>query len=119
VAGTNVVIWYETSRAASDAANAAMLVAEFDNRIWPMLTGLTGRTPKSDLGSKFFTETDGRLDVTLADLPKDKEGVTTPVDWVAENTAVHIALSRDLSPRGLQAQAAHEFMHAIQFSIDV
>ena len=119
VAGTNVVVWYETSRAASDAANAAMLVAEFDNRIWPMLTGLMGRTPKSDLGSKFFTETDGRLDVTLADLPKDKEGVTTPVDWVAENTAVHIALSRDLSPQGLQAQAAHEFMHAIQFSIDV
>ena len=119
VAGTNVVVWYETSRATSDAANAAMLVAEFDNRIWPMLTGLMGRTPKSDLGSKFFTETDGRLDVTLADLPKDKEGVTTPVDWVAENTAVHIALSRDLSPQGLQAQAAHEFMHAIQFSIDV
>jgi hypothetical protein len=119
VAGTNVVVWYETSRAASDGANAAMLVAEFDNRIWPMLTGLMGRTPKSDLGSKFFTETDGRLDVTLTQLSDNKEGVTTPTDWVAKDTSVHIALSRDLSPQGLQAQAAHEFMHAIQFSIDV
>ena len=66
----HVVVWYETSRAATDAANAAMLVAEFDNRIWPMLTGLMGRTPKSDLGSKLFTETDGRLDVTLEDMPE-------------------------------------------------
>lgn len=119
VSGTNVVVWYETSRAATDAANAARLVAEMDGTIWPRLTALMGRTPKSDLGSKFWTETDGRLDITLEDLPGDIEGRTTPVDWVAEDTAVSIALSRKLPMQGLQAQAAHEFMHALQFSIDV
>ncbi|HSC64990.1 MAG TPA: hypothetical protein VLD35_15215 [Caldimonas sp.] len=119
VAGTNVVVWYETSRAASDAANAAMLVAEFDNTIWPMLTGLMKRTPKSDLHSAFFTEIDGRLDISLEDLPGTIEGRTIPVDWIAKNTAVKIVLRRDVSGPVLQAQAAHEFMHAIQFAIDV
>ena len=117
--GNNIVVWYETSRAATDSAKAAMLVAEFDARIWPMLTALMGRSPKSDTGSKFFIETDGRLDITLEDMPNGFEGRTTPVDWVAKNTAVNIALSRNLSMQGLQAQAAHEFMHAIQYSIDV
>jgi hypothetical protein len=118
VAGTTVVVWYETSRAASDAANAAMLVTEFDTRIWPMLTGLMGRTPKSDLNSAFFTEIDGRLDISLEDLP-EAEGRTTTVGWGAKDTAVKIALRRNLSPDVLRAQAAHEFMHAIQFAIDV
>jgi hypothetical protein len=119
VGGTHVVVWYESSRAATDAAKAATLAAEFDNTIWPKLTGLMGRTPKSDVGSLLFTETDGRLDVVLEDMPSNTEGRTTPVDWVAENTAVNISLDRNLGLQGLLAQAAHEFMHAIQYSIDV
>ena len=119
VAGTHVVVWYETARADTDFPKAAALAAEFDNTIWPKLTGLMGRVPKSDLGSTLFNETDGRLDVILEELDKGIEGTTIPVTWAYEDTAVKISLSRDLSLQGLKAQGAHEFMHAIQFSIDV
>jgi hypothetical protein len=119
VAGTNVVVWYETSRATTDLPMATMLVNEIDGTIWPKLTTLMGRSPKSDVGSVLWTETDGRLDITLEDLPKSKEGVTIPDSWAGKDTSVHIKLSRSLGYPGLIAQAAHEVMHAIQFSINV
>lgn len=126
VPGTNVVVWYQSAYAATDAAKAATLVAEYDNTIWPKLTTLMGRPPKSDLGTGgllgvglVWTEDDGRLDVFLDDLPGTKEGRTSPMTWSTKDTPVRIYLKRTLPMNGLISQAAHEFMHAIQFSYAV
>lgn len=121
VAGTNVVVWYRTANETADAPKAAMLVQEFDTTIWPKLTSLMGRTPISDVGTGVVvSETDGRLDVLLLDMPADKQGSTVPSSISGcKAVPAHIYLSRNLPNRGLIAQAAHEFMHAIQFSINV
>jgi hypothetical protein len=126
VPGTNVVVWYKNAHAATDAATAAMLLGEFERTIWPVLTTAMGRTPKTDLGTGgvlslgvAWTEDDGRLDVFLDDMASGNEGVTLPVGWRTKDVAARIHLNRSLPNRGLIAQAAHEFMHAIQFSYDV
>lgn len=121
VGGTNVVVWYLAANEATDAAKAAMLVQEFDGTIWPELTGVMGRVPKSDVGTGLVvSEADGRLDVILVDMSGNKEGSTYP-STISGCKAVptHIYLNRNLSNQGLIAQAAHEFMHSIQFSIPV
>ena len=129
VAGTNVVVWYRNSNAATDATVAATLLSEFENTIWPKLTTLMGRLPKSDLGTDGllgsgvgFTEDDGRLDVFLDELSSG-EGVTIPLTATlggrTKNVPARIFLKRTLPAHGLLAQAAHEFMHAIQYSYDM
>lgn len=120
VAGTNVVVWYLAANETTDLPKAAMLVQEFDTTIWPKLTGLMGRTPLSDAGTGLPGETDARLDVLLVDLPGTKEAETVTSTIIGcKAVPAHIYLSRALPNRGLIAQAAHEFMHAIQFSINV
>lgn len=125
VPGANVVVWYKEGNAAIDAGIAATLLAEYENTIWPKLTTLMGRTPKSDLGTGgpldlgvVWTEDDARLDVFLDDLATG-DGVTLPSTWRTKNTSARIFLKRTLPMRGLIATAAHEFMHAIQLSYDV
>ena len=125
VPGTNVVVWYKEENAGADAGVATTLLAKFENTIWPKLTALMGRTPKSDLGTGgpldlgiVWTEDDARLDVFLDDLATG-DGVTFPSTWRTKNTSARIFLKRTLTMRGLIATAAHEFLHAIQFSYDV
>jgi|GEM_PF-6159677 len=124
VDGPHVVVWYESAQEATDKAKAEMLRDEFENTIWPKLTSLMGRTPLSDTGTggalgMLWTETDGRLDIALTDIPGGKEGVTMPSTWRCEASPVYITMDRGLSNQGLIAQTAHEFMHALQYSIDV
>jgi len=121
VAGTKVVVWYLAANEATDWPKAVMLVQEFDTTIWPKLTGLMGRTPISDVGTGLVVaETDARLDVLLVDMAGSKQASTLPSGLGAcKAMPAHIYLSRTLSNQGLIAQAAHEFMHAIQFSINV
>jgi hypothetical protein len=125
VPGANVVVWYKEANAGIDAGIATTLLAEYENTIWPKLTTLMGRTPKSDLGTGgpldlgvVWTEDDARLDVFLDDLATG-DGVTIPSTWRTKNTPARIFLKRTLPMNGLIATAAHEFMHAIQFSYDV
>ena len=90
VGGTNVVVWYETSRAATDAAERRDAGGrDSTTRIWPMLTGLMGRTPKSDLGLEVVhrDRRPARRDAR-GHARATTKAVTTPVDWVAEDTAV-------------------------------
>lgn len=126
VAGTNVVVWYREGNAAQDAARAVRLANEFDTRIWPTLTALMRRQPKSDLGSGGllasgvgWTETDGRLDVYLDEDLGGVRGRTVPVAWSGKTTAVRILVNRTLPDYGVSAVAAHEFMHAIQYSYNL
>lgn len=127
VTGTNVVVWYRDKHAATDAGRASILLNEYETNIWPKLTTLMGRTPKSDLGTGglldlglAWTEDDGRLDVFLDDLSGTLEGRTqSAVPWKGKDTAARIFLKRTLPMHGLLAQAAHELMHAIQYSYDV
>ncbi|WP_154654819.1 hypothetical protein [Solimonas variicoloris] len=122
VSGNKVVVWYQADQEATDRPKANILLAEFEQAIWPKLTTTMGRTPLSDEGTggvagSLWTETDGRLDVALVDLANGNEGLTTPSTWRCKATSVHIALNRSLSNQGLIAQAAHEFMHAIQYAM--
>lgn len=117
--GLHVAVWYETANESVDMASAQILLQELETKIWPSLTTLMGRTPVSDLGSGLITsETDGRLDVMLVDMPGNSQGRTSPSASKCKATPTHIYLSRTLPIRGLLAQAAHEFMHAIQYSYD-
>jgi hypothetical protein len=118
VAGVNVVVWYLAANETSDAPKAAMLVQEYDSTIWPKLTTLMDRKPISDLGTGLVAETDPRYDILLIDMEDNKEGVTIPNTLNScKMSSSHIYLSRNLPNRGLIAQAAHEFMHALQFSM--
>lgn len=120
VEGTKVVVWYLEANEAADRPKAVLLAGEYDNKIWPELTGTMGRTPPSDVGTGLLqAETDGRLDVILVDMPANKEGSTFPSGYACKAVSTHIYLNRNLSNQGLVAQAAHEFMHSIQWSIDV
>jgi len=120
VAGTHVVVWYLTANEIVDAPRANILLQEFENTIWPKLTTLMGRTPLSDAGTGLVSETDGRLDILLVDLPKNMEGQTaTSTLGKCKAVPAHIYLNRNLGYQGMIAQAAHEFMHAIEFSYDV
>lgn len=119
VEGTHVVVWYEAANESLDLVSANILVQEYDNKIWPSLTALMGRTPISDAGTGLVsTETDGRLDVLLVDMPGNSQGRTITSSTSCKATPSHTYLSRTLPIRGLLAQAAHEFMHSIQFSYD-
>lgn len=118
--GTTVNVWYlNDALAPLGARQSALLVAEFDGAIAPILTAVMGRGP--------LTEPDkaGRLDVILLDLPKDVEGRTEPTTLIVAGqgrqkmVSTRIYLSRALPSRGLIAQAAHEYMHAIQRAYDV
>jgi hypothetical protein len=120
VGGTHVVVWYLAANETVDGPRANILLQEFENTIWPRLTTLMGRTPISDLGTGLISETDGRLDVLLVDMPKNMEGETaTSTLGKCKAVPAHIYLNRNLSYQGMIAQAAHEFMHAIEFSYSV
>jgi hypothetical protein len=124
VEGPHVVIWYHKDNESPDLAVATRLVHEYETTIWPVLTQLMGgRIPKSDLNilngelNLLYRDDDGRLDVYLADI--SIEGTTHCVDGGTKNCPVRTLLNRNLSVRGLISVAAHEFMHALQFSYDV
>ncbi len=117
VPGTRFVVWYLAEHEATDAPKATLLLGELEGSVWPKLTALMGVTPISDAGAGFIqAETDGRYDVILGELPDGKEGVTAPVAGGCKSVPTHITLSRTLPMQGLQAQAAHEFMHALQYA---
>ncbi|MEX8520643.1 MAG: hypothetical protein AB3X44_19225 [Leptothrix sp. (in: b-proteobacteria)] len=120
IVGNNVNVWYLTANEATDALQSAFLVLEFDNKIVPKLTDLMGRYPLTT------TVTSNRVDVILYDLGVDKDGNASPEGRTSPNIAmqgkevpVHIYLNRVLSRDGLKVQAAHEYMHAIQYSYAV
>lgn len=120
VAGAHVVVWYLAENETVDGPRANMLMQEFENKIWPKLTALMGRTPISGAGTGFPSKTDGRLDVMLVDMPGNKEGRTdTSLSGGCKAVPGQIYLNRKLPDHGLNAQGAHEFMHAIQFSYNV
>lgn len=119
LAGTHVVVWYESRFELVDGPRAASLVAELDNTIWPKLTGLMGTTPLSDVGTGVISETDSRLDVVLMELPAAFEGQTYSLGMGCKATPAVVYLNRSLPSHGLEAQAAHEMMHAIQFALPV
>jgi hypothetical protein len=117
VAGTHVVVWFLAANDIVDGPRANILMQEFENTIWPRLTTLMGRTPLSDLGTGLVSKTDGRMDILLVDMPKNMEGNTaTSTLGKCKAAPAHIYLSRNLPYQGMIAQAAHEFMHAIEFS---
>ncbi len=125
VEGSNVVVWVKNSQDSSDYLKASLLVYEYDNRIWPALTTLMKRSPKSDLGAwdvdvgnHRLVEDDGRLDVFLVDNLGTKEGRTDTVGSGSRDVPARIFLNKTLSNSALVAQAAHELMHAIQLSYD-
>lgn len=119
VQGTHVVVWYEAANEAGDKPNAEMLVHEFDTLIWPKLTGTMGREPLSDVGTGIVSETDPRLDVVLVDLPGGAEGKTVTLGMGCKSRPSIVYLKRDLATSGLKAQAAHEFMHVLQYTVPV
>ncbi len=119
VQGTHVVVWYESTFESTDGPRAAILANEFDTTIWPKLTSLMGLTPLSDVGTGVVSETDARLDVVLIDLPSTFEGQTYTLGMGCKQAPAIIYLSRALPMHGLEAQAAHEMMHAIQLAIPV
>jgi hypothetical protein len=119
VEGTHVVVWYEATNEGTDLAAANILLQEYENNIWPSLTTLMGRTPLSDAGTGLVaSETDGRLDVLLVDMPGNSQGRTITSSSACKAAPTHTYLSRSLPIKGLIAQAAHEFMHSMQYSYD-
>ncbi|MGV8933745.1 MAG: hypothetical protein ACOH1I_03945 [Gallionellaceae bacterium] len=119
VEGAHVVVWYQTQYEGTDLLSATILVKEYEDKIWPSLNALMNRTPLSDAGTGFVTsETDGRLDVLLVDMPGNSQGRTMTSNSSCKAAPTHTYLSRTLPIKGLIAQAAHEFMHSIQYSYD-
>jgi hypothetical protein len=118
IPGTHVKVWYLAENEMVDGPRANMLMQEIEGTIWPKLTAVMGRSPLSDAGTGIISEIDGRLDIMLVDMPG--EGLTVQANLTkCEAAAAYIYLQRTLPDRGMIAQAAHELMHAIQFSYDV
>ena len=123
IEGSNVVIWYQAANETTDQPRAEALWKEFERPgtgIWAKLTTLMGRTPLSDVGTGALrSETDGRLDVILSEMKPGYDGLTLSSTLSGcKGQPAYITLNRALTDEGLFANAAHEFMHAIQFSID-
>jgi hypothetical protein len=121
VVGTKVAVWYLAAYEATDQPKAVVLLNEFERSsgIWDRLTALMGRTPIADTGSfGLMSKTDGILDVVLVDTmgPKGEGTTYTSSMTVCRAQPAYIYLNRNLAIDGLFANAAHEFMHAIQFS---
>lgn len=119
VSGTNVVIWYRTANAVTDKPKAEMLVWEIDNVIWPKLTTLMGTAPLSDDATP-YRAIDGRYDIYLDDMARQAEGLTAGTRMIGcKAVPARTTLKRSMTDAKLKGQAAHELMHAVQFSYPV
>ncbi|MDE3089020.1 MAG: hypothetical protein KGJ80_06520 [Chloroflexota bacterium] len=113
-----VRVWSQ-KRFPNDEDTAKNLATEVDNKIWPTLQKLMGRIPLSDTNEP-CNGGDGKLDIYLADV----RTLTTPYRvWPfgtgCDQRPAYIQLNRSFPYNKLVSAAAHEIMHAIQWSYKV
>lgn len=126
LSGGRVKVWYDSRRA--DGLTVATRVAtEIETVIWDKLFGPGGfgmLPPLSDATVDGCNGGDGRLDVFLAPLAADglsttNLGQTQPNEASRKHAAPHVMLNPDHPIEIVLASAAHELMHASQWSYDV
>ncbi len=118
-AGSGVKVWYNLEQE-GDAAKAAGLVTAIDAVIYPRLVELMGRAWLSDAGQS-DDGGDGMLDVYLVrDEHVTYRGLTTTYDGCEESPAWIVLTSDkplgDATTPGMVHTAAHEMLHAVQYS---
>jgi hypothetical protein len=119
VGGEHVKVWYLREHEVTDLPRARLVRDEMEATIWPRLTGLMQHTPVSDR-ALINNGGDGRLDIALLDVPVYgyARRIVPPVAG-CKVQPVYLAIRRTLANDRLLATAAHELMHAIQWSYDV
>jgi hypothetical protein len=118
VDGTFVKVWYLKKNEAMDrpVAQRILEMMETKERVWHRLTTAMGRLPLTD-DHVSLNGGDGRLDICLVE-QLSMDGLTIGIGG-KKAVPVYIMINRynDLA-RTLPA-TVHEFMHAIQFAINV
>lgn len=127
ISGGRVKVWYDT-RVPGSFAQAQKVSVQMETKIWDAITSPTGlnmKPPKPDGSDTGCNGGDGRLDIYLGDMAvfghaASNFGETQPN--VAPNrkaAPAYMLLNRTKPDDELFATAAHEFMHACQWSYDV
>ncbi|KJS33396.1 MAG: hypothetical protein VR64_00920 [Desulfatitalea sp. BRH_c12] len=117
IAGTNVNVWYQERYESADLVKAMQVVTLME-AVWPDLTAYMGAAPLPDRGGSLiaYEGPDTKLDIALVDM--GPLGTTYPSFALKScgNASTYILLNRtaDVGPT-----VVHEFMHSIQFSLDV
>lgn len=113
VESPHVVVWYLAADAPAALAAATLVSTEVEATIWPRLTGLMP-APLGDL--QVPGESDPRLDIILVRLAGDY-GRTVPLH--PGSTPVKVYIDPTSSEAFLKVTAAHELMHASQYSYPI
>lgn len=116
VKGTIAAVWYLGANETTDLKKATDLLVQIETKIWPALTTRMATMPPVD-GS-------GLYPFILMDLPKGgklggipREGLTMNAGFLCTNKAPSWSyLDRSMEDPKLRGQAAHEFMHALQYA---
>lgn len=128
--GNKAVVWYHH---AGDQAIAEGIAQILTADVWPKLTGLMGREPKSDGLLTRNNGGDGRFDVYLVHFPPPTD---PDKGWLAgqapaydprqsggqagcQETPSYVLLDSRLEDKVLKSTLVHEFMHAIQWTFPV
>ncbi|MCY1040528.1 Ig-like domain-containing protein [Corallococcus sp. bb12-1] len=110
-----VRVWYQGT-AKVEREKAMMLFAAIENEIWPRLTRLGLKAPLTDEAYDGCNGGSPQLDVYLV-RNMTQGGLTVSEDrFNPKQAATHILLSAELDEPSLKGSAAHELMHAIQWS---
>lgn len=118
----HIKVWYLEKYKDTDGKKASLLATFLEDTVWSELTTLMGRKPLSDIDMG-CNGGDGRLDIALVD-NIGNPGRTTMLENVfmgygAEETPVYILINRNEDLNENFPTAVHEFMHAIQYGINV
>jgi hypothetical protein len=114
---SKVTFWWPKSKKGG-AAIARTFATAMDSTIWPKLTGLMERTPKSDGELDCGHGDSGGVDVYIVDTLGGRPanglvdlGVTTPYTCLTEPNAGFVKIAD-----GRVTTLAHEFMHVLQLA---
>lgn len=118
----HVRVWYLNKYHATDSSKANSLITFLETNAWKKLTSLMGREPLSDKDMR-CNGGNGKLDIALVD-NLNAPGQTVVLEstfagYGAEETPVYILINRNVDSNSIDPIATHEFMHAIQYGINV
>ncbi len=117
----HALVWFVKDEEDGEAS-ARMIANAFQRVIWPKLTGLMGRQPRSDAREdRTWVNDDGRLDIFVTRMVTSS--ATNPYEpFTSENYCrrpMNIDLQIMSNPKEMLATTAHEFMHVLEGAFDV